>query len=377
MTIVACLVIGDQPILIADMMISRDNTVTNQPPNFPVLNLNFQEDLQALDVQFAARRKICQISPDLIVGWSGNMVEARRIVRNLRHEFHNCPVSIAALRRHLETVDVTQGEDHDVSLTGWLVSESEPISFCWYSHSRYRIDFGNTPYCIGSSRARDIVQEATLASQSVRASNVQVSEDGLYDGTIIGILGQLYLDVLLDRSSISHRYGYAFEACRYRNRQFSFIDDLEFHFWVCRETLPNDVSMENADSLLRMKYINGTPHFVRFRDLPVMLFFNPPHSGGQVTCDIFRIEDIDHDSPNRSSSLDLMLAINESRFASVYAGLFVSIDSEIPTPFLNFYHWESDKPFTYEIRQNQFQLVYDNEMLIDMFKSYDSRYTEN
>ncbi len=326
MTVISTFKIDDVPVLISDLMISKKTDSRKNKSAFPAMNPDHQKHVENLNLEFSHRRKIAAINDHFVLGWSGSFNLAHKIISALRQEYGQKNVTKDCLKKFLKSFDSNEEKEH-VGLTGWLILGGQPISFGWYSYNASLLDFGQHSYQMGSmpeeKLSKCICQDRPVGSTTElnpRTGEITCAEiddqESFVRGHLCGIVSSLYETIIGDKTSYEDRYGFGFEAVYYIGGKFRVLDNLEFHFWDCRENKEaTDIAIYGVENLLRTAYIEGEPHLLQCVNFPVEGQYA---NDGVDDIKIFKALDIEENVPSGWMEVEQLEAVMNRRYNAIY-----------------------------------------------------------
>src|SRR5438477_1144938 len=123
MTLVAAYKVDDVPLLLGDFLITSGELS-------------------------GTRKKIHFISPNFVVGWSGDLWAARPVLKALHDQFDNAHVQYGTLEKLLTQFPTEELGSLNVQIVGWVVDD-EARCFLWRSDYPSELFYDNE-YFIGS-----------------------------------------------------------------------------------------------------------------------------------------------------------------------------------------------------------------------------------
>jgi hypothetical protein len=225
MTLIAAYRENDRPILLGDFLIT------------------------AHGARSGTRKKICRISPNLAVGWTGHLLATNQVMGALRRRFEGTRPSRTDLDSFLTTYDVRQFRSFAVHLIGWIV-DSDNHCFCW--NSDWPTEVFYAPFHYGGSGATTF-KALEAEGKSDAGPSAHPAQRALYNAC------RLMTDEHGARKNRAAGFGYAYEILYLEGGDFVYIDDVTFIF--------ADVSFTQSGKYMDTKLI---PFIYRYANMGEM-----------------------------------------------------------------------------------------------------------
>jgi hypothetical protein len=252
MTVIAAFQSNDTPVLIGDMAISAN------------------------DIRTTLRKKIYWVGPNLVIGWSGSLFVATKILKSILDRFNERSVSKAEFEKFLETYrPITSGELQAVFI-GWIMEE-EPHCFLWRTDYPTQVFYDHS-YSVGSGGKyfEDVMKPPVEAKGEIPddfkdEGNVVRSNAALHE-TLVHT-GQMFFSELMHPKEWDQTFGFAYDILLFWQGEFRYVNRISHLAW--------DYYWDDArktgrleQSPLIVKYIN-CGHFsviqgVKHKDLKVV-----------------------------------------------------------------------------------------------------------
>jgi hypothetical protein len=243
-TLIAALIPDGHPVLLGDLLISadlpKDGALPVSGPVFlPSVGLTVPPDLGASRQIVATRQKLCLITDNLAVGWSGPYLVAQRIVRAMLDHFPSGPLTMADIDEFFTTWDYDDLYRSGLSLVGSCFNNETMSNF---SHNATEVDlplFGVS--YVGGEGSRpfiDLCQSLGPHEADAPASDNTLSralaKTLLVHGTLLGeeILWRKSLDV--------HFFGGFYETVLRFEPGLRKIGDVAHVYWQLNVDRPNN-----------------------------------------------------------------------------------------------------------------------------------------
>lgn len=198
MTLVAAIRANGVPVLIGDLMLTGGDRVST-------------------------RRKIMRLKPNLVVGWSGALIAARVILRELRIALPRT-AGVRGLKDVLKSSACDIGR-LDVQLVGWLWDD-EPIAFMWDSQYPDELPTGDK-FLIGSGSDTlwRFLEHHSLDSPPPQGTSA-LKHASCQALTIVGNLMKTDLSNRILQEQLG--FGIAYDALVGDSRRFSYLSPVVY-----------------------------------------------------------------------------------------------------------------------------------------------------
>lgn len=225
MTLVAAYRDTGIPFLVGDFLVSTDN----QPSG--------------------SRKKIHLISPNLVIGCTGDLIAASPVVGDLYREFSGRHVSKDELDHYLINYPTANLRFSRVIIVGWIV-DGEGHCFWW--DSAYPVQVNEEPYFYTGTGAEAFEKLAGAGS-----APSQINEKSISDAITgsLNIVCRMMGDELLFQRNRRMGFGFAYELLYFNGTEFKYIEDVLYI--MC------DFYLDNKSKIVRHN-INKT--FYKYRN---------------------------------------------------------------------------------------------------------------
>jgi len=167
-------------------------------------------------------KKLHLISHNFVVAWTGHLIVAEAVLRDVYNEFKGVTVSRERLEQFLSNCTEWVEGDLGVHLVGWLI-DSEPHCFLWNSHYPQQL-FYEEAHIDGSGAEvfQDMLKSGTLFA--VNRPVTSAVDDAII--TLLTGVCQLMSDEVLDKNNQQKRFGYAYEILFFDGERFKYVDNI-------------------------------------------------------------------------------------------------------------------------------------------------------
>jgi hypothetical protein len=192
MTLVSAFRSFDQPVLLGDFLITRQGE------------------------SFSLRKKLRRLSDRLVVGWTGHLIAAQRILRELEPLASGPGMSRDALSLFLTDFETPEGTG--IALTGWIADQDVPEAFKWGSSYRQEVFWGE-PWHLGSGgqTIEAMAGEGLRSPGESRPSPL---------GALVSVITRLLADEVRAQANRTLGFGHAYEALYWAGDRFLYLDNI-------------------------------------------------------------------------------------------------------------------------------------------------------
>jgi hypothetical protein len=231
MTVVARLAINAYPMLIGDLLLSIEDPLALPSP------LPTAEDLSALFpvgsacVPCGLRQKVAVVSDNLVVGWSGALSTAGRVIADLKRKSQSRLFTSETLTKHFDGLSPSVWDE--IGLVA-ILEETKDRVFYWGRKSR-ELDtnlFGQVGL-LGSGS--DTVGKMLLCIPRLPVGldrTLEGPEQAL--GFCLQMTGNLMQLEIATRKSLADFYGGGYEIATCMDDKYRKVDDITYLFWHAR-----------------------------------------------------------------------------------------------------------------------------------------------
>jgi hypothetical protein len=249
-SLVAALYLYEVPVLIGDVVVSHTGPagkhvyIPTRNDLADLLPSNWQLHISGL------RRKVARLHDRLVVGWTGHLVVAQRVVADLRTRYREQEPDRADLFAFLESYSEF-GRGVECDLLGWLLDGGGLTSFVWDSVSRKVTARGTERNYIYGSGKEDlfalIQQHQTFHSDDQTPAEKAAS-------TALALGAQVIADELMTGRTLYTRYGGAMETLYLADGKFVAFEDVTLLFWEVAIDIVRDTFRWDLAPIM-MKYL--------------------------------------------------------------------------------------------------------------------------
>jgi hypothetical protein len=214
MTLIAALHPNECPVLLGDLLISADRPKDgafqiSRPVGLPTVGFVLPADHNRTHEIVATRQKLCIVTDNIMIGWSGPYPVAERIVLAMRDHFTPGPVTNEAVAAFFTTCEYDDLFRSRLKLVGIAISDTRAERFGFNVRPINLPCFGPRCYVAGQGAPSLIALghglERVVPPSPEHHRSVALAQTLLATGMLIG-------DELLTRQSIDvHRFGGFYE----------------------------------------------------------------------------------------------------------------------------------------------------------------------
>jgi hypothetical protein len=167
------------------------------------------------------RKKICRVTPNLAVAWTGHQIAAALVVNAMHKHFAGTRATKAELERFLTTFPTTDLAPFGLHLIGWILC-TDAHCFRWNSGWPQEVFYAPHHYA-GSGGPRFI----SLAGEGGSRGEVPEEHPARL---VLDTVTRLMVDELGDQKNRAAGFGYAYEILFADGGEFVYVDDVTFVF---------------------------------------------------------------------------------------------------------------------------------------------------
>jgi len=173
-------------------------------------------------------KKVHIISPNLAVGWTGNLLAARPVLRALNAQFKHARVSRKELERFLTSYSQDESTEVFVRLIGWIVDE-EPRCFRWRSDYTSEVFYADHFFDGSGADTYEALVNNPGTKRGVQSRSISNVEKAIYFALFQACT--LMSDEVMDKKNQQIGFGHGYEAAYFDNNEFKFVDDVLYVVW--------------------------------------------------------------------------------------------------------------------------------------------------
>jgi hypothetical protein len=167
------------------------------------------------------RKKVHRLQPNLVVGWTGNLVAAEHVLTRLQDRFREEVPTKRGLEGFLEAFPTQDLGAHAATLIGWII-DNQPHCFLW------RSDWGQTVFYenhhlqgSGAALFRQLTGIGTVPQTTDPPGPIQRA---------LSFTCQLMADEIGERVNQAAGFGHAYELLHLDDGAFSYVDAVLYLF---------------------------------------------------------------------------------------------------------------------------------------------------
>jgi hypothetical protein len=233
MTIIAAWKEDGIPFLLGDIMVSYiDNDNIYNHSELPTRD-DLGEVLKKEDgvINGQPLQKIYVISDNFVVGWSGVMLNARKIITKIWNSYNSKQVSFEEIENTLSKFDRYKESSRAVCLIGWIFEKNNFICFKWDSASPYKLVTSN--YFVEGS-GKEIAKFELVTKELFSGSPIE---------KVISRSAAFLREEVLTGKNLQRRFGGGVEIITFNGERFYIIEPVTYIFMYLAETdVPENLS---------------------------------------------------------------------------------------------------------------------------------------
>ncbi|MDQ6981590.1 MAG: hypothetical protein Q9M08_01090 [Mariprofundus sp.] len=252
MTLIAAMRVNQIPIILGDLLISRETKDDDLPsvsiPSLHSVNTYLGEDSQLQVVGLS--QKVNIISENFCIAWTGRKYQARALIRHLHKKCGGRTVTVKEFKELLDQYPIEKMDDldciaylYDYETKGfWRKNRNIPM-FELDSLEDVQVGGTGTPKFIQTiERIKDghIEGEYTSLEESL--------------GRVMGFTSTAFGNQVMKGEGITEGWGGGFEVAYLRGKSFEKVSDVMHLFWTIRELDDGEFEIESSPRFIKSSY---------------------------------------------------------------------------------------------------------------------------
>jgi len=229
-TLIASAFVGNRPFLFGDLLISIKANSGGHKIHLPVQEVQFVRDIGHNITSLA--QKLCIVTPNLAVGWSGSKIVARTLIKEMMEHFTNAgPVTFDELDKFLLALDFP--EIRDVQLVG-LAHEGNNFvrDFHWNAKAHKSVHFGEMQ--LAGSGSDHLIEMLQGFEDEVLIKLGKGNPPDFVTGVskFLMLAGYILGEERNSRQNLASFYGGGFEIVYFNQGKLDKLGNLTYLFWT-------------------------------------------------------------------------------------------------------------------------------------------------
>jgi hypothetical protein len=228
MTLVAAMFAENWPLLLGDLLISREAVPTSYQFDLPIQTVKYEGN--ASFVLTGLSQKICIVTPRLAVGWSGRRVDAQAVISEMADTFTNGhPVNSDEIDKFFRDLDFPEAKN--VSIVGVFAQEDGMVYVFGNHNARsYNCRLFDKIKLAGSGADHFIqVLENVDSSSIFTPGHFPTIVEAV--GKILFIAGAVLGEEVNTGAPLSSAYGGGLEIVYWKRDRFDKLGNITYLFW--------------------------------------------------------------------------------------------------------------------------------------------------
>ena len=251
MTLVATLSPYSCPIMLGDILLSGARAPGAEVTLPTIGNVRLVDESVA-DLNHVAwlAPKICRITPNLAVGWSGDYAAAKRIIANMRAYSWPNQFSLECIQEFLTTTDYD--DQASIGMAGIFATEK---TFGEFGLNTPSVDLPlfNKSRVLGNGRERFIDMCRDVSDITVQGD---ASDWVLSVTTTLGFTTALIGEEINNYGGLKTGFGGFFEIMLFNGNEFCKLDDVLYCFWSVPSHNEDGIEISPYTTFIKVKYEN-------------------------------------------------------------------------------------------------------------------------
>lgn len=171
------------------------------------------------------RKKICILSDNLALGWTGSLAFAEVALEFLSREVNEQFVDQELLISLLHRLDEIAPEEGDLKLVGWIVTQRH-ICFSWSSKLPFSVKFSDYAYA-GSGES---VCLQVFGPSGLNVDGIKIQNQSDIDCFLMSLIANLVREEQFSGAEINRGlgFGFSFECILHDGVRFDYFSNLAF-----------------------------------------------------------------------------------------------------------------------------------------------------
>ncbi len=227
MTLIAADKFCETPVIFGDTLISGPSDIIEPVPtqftnNFVKLSKN--NDM----VPVGFRKKLYIIGQNLVVGWAGHLVVAKKILAQINSQFGGTHVSLEAYEKFMNEINEFANSDMMALIIGWLINGKSSHCFFWNSSFPKELFYDDRFY-IGSGKkfAEELMKPLEMSSSSENFDSL--AEQAIFC-SLAKLSTALTSEIMSGKNLIDH-FGFLYELVYFDRNKFKQVNKITYLIW--------------------------------------------------------------------------------------------------------------------------------------------------
>jgi len=217
------------PILIGDILLSGRNTgkVTLNVPTVP--NIHDLFPARSKFIPCSLHQKIAVLSDDFVIGWSGNYLNAKEVIRDLVGENKAEPLTKTSLNAFFQQLPPSIWEK-DLGFLGFVRDSNGIAPFNYKAHMREYPNFGQVGFLgTGGEALENLLDQFSVLPKARHGEPTGFQKSLAFAS---GIVGSLLTMELVNAQSLRDYFGAWYEIASLIEGKFQKLGGIVFLFWI-------------------------------------------------------------------------------------------------------------------------------------------------
>ncbi|TLS77265.1 hypothetical protein FE236_03735 [Mariprofundus erugo] len=350
MTLIAAMRINEIPIILGDLLISRE-TMGDSPPNVSIPSrhqvnsfLGRNSELQIVGLS----QKVNIIAENFCLAWTGRKYQARSLIRHLHEQCRGRRVTVRQFSELLDQYPADQMSDlqciaylYDVETRGfWTKERMMPM---------FSLD-GLEGVQVGGSGTERFIQTI----ESIMEGNIEGEYTSLEEslGRVMSFTSMAFGNQVMNGEGIEKGWGGGFEVAYLHGQYFEKLSDVMYLFWTVEELNDGVLAIEGFPQFIKSSYQGDR--------LRILVCDWSPDSGVDRLYVVDPLFDIDKSVPVEIPNTDYKWLINffYCKPSTNLHGFAAAVNR-----FGSGY-----RPIQIEVKTDRYEIKYSTEFIENLFK---------
>jgi len=253
MTLVAVAESNKWPVLFGDLLISRTDRPPNSGIHLPTQDLTSLDEEETGPFISGLTQKLCVVTENLAVGWSGTKIYARTVIQDMMELFKpGYPVTLRDVEKFFESIDYPEAKE--VRMVGMVLAHDKLGRFGRKAEKTTSPLFDEIRFA--GSGSRHFLHMLKNFDISTLAETGEPPDLLRTIGKTLLLSSYLIGDEIDTGSNLSSFYGGGFEIVSINNGKFEKFGNITYLFWGVELLSPNELNLWVHPLAIKFSYNN-------------------------------------------------------------------------------------------------------------------------
>lgn len=174
----------------------------------------------------STRKKIYKVSSNFVIGWTGNVIDARPLMKLIFEKFENETVSLREVEKFLTSRTADPNYTESLHLVGWIIEDDNRHCFLWNIAYPDELFFERYHTAgTGGETFKALITRDTLGITFHPQSRTN-TERAIR--TVLSKAAELYADEMLDKINRKKFFGHGYELLYFDGSEFRYLENIAF-----------------------------------------------------------------------------------------------------------------------------------------------------